>query len=109
VGKKKCSLSEAKKLMKRWDRGNHETLSDSIRYHVGKHGEGNTLKYLRKAYNFKKKGAHKAMRSDGSTIYKRKSDEYLIARNSKIVSYCPPYKMILNDYQHENRITTTAT
>ncbi len=66
----KCSLSEAKKLMKIWDKGNHKTNRDSIRYHVNKHGDGKTLKYLRKAYNFNKKGAHKVTRIDGSTIYK---------------------------------------
>lgn len=91
MDKDKCSLSEAKKLIKRWDKGNHKTNSDSIRYHVNKHGDGNTLKYLRKAYNFNKKGGHKVTRIDGSTIYKRKSGEYLIERDGKIVSYSPSY------------------
>jgi len=71
------------------DRGNHHSISDSIRYHVNKHGNSDTLKYLRKAYNFNKKGAHKVTRIDSSTIYKRKSGEYLIERQGKIVSYSP--------------------
>jgi hypothetical protein len=89
VKKDKISFSKAKKLMKIWDKGNHNTLSDSIRYHANKHGQGNTLKYLRKAYNFNKKGAHKVTRVDGSMIYKRKSGEYLIEHHAKIVSYSP--------------------
>jgi hypothetical protein len=87
--KARCSLTEAKKLINKWDKGNHYTICDSIRYHVKKHGDGDTLKYLRKAYNFNKKGAHHFTRSDGSTIYKRKSGEYLIERYAKIVSYSP--------------------
>jgi RHS repeat-associated protein len=83
----KMSLTEAKQLMGKWDKGNHERLSESLRYHANKWGGGDIVKYLRKAANFNKKGASKKFLDDGAIRYKRKDGEFIIERNGKIVSY----------------------
>ncbi len=85
----KITRSEAKHLMQLWDKATFPTRSECIRYHAIKHGFGNNVwKYLRKASNFKKKGAKKMYRaSDGSTIDLKKNGEFVIERNGKIISY----------------------
>ncbi|CAN2039335.1 hypothetical protein GMMP15_1180011 [Candidatus Magnetomoraceae bacterium gMMP-15] len=59
---KQCSLNETKKLIKRWDRGNHETLSASITYHTNKHGDGdiaiNLKELIRFYHDIKKERQH---------------------------------------------------
>ncbi len=84
-------LSEAKQLMKMWDKRSFRTLSDSIRYHAGKHGGGSDpWKYMRRAASFNKKGATRKPLGDGATRWTRKNGEFLIEKNGKIVSYGPP-------------------
>ena len=81
-------FSEAKRLISRWSKGNHDNIAESIRYHAKKHGfENNIPKYLRKAGSFNKKGATKKNLSDGATRWNKKNGEFLIEREGKIVSY----------------------
>ncbi|NYZ70042.1 hypothetical protein H0A36_28925, partial [Endozoicomonas sp. SM1973] len=81
-------LTEAKQLMSKWDKATYHTLSDSIRDHAKRHGFGNDIvKYLRKAANFNKKGAKQKALEDGAIRWNRKSGEFLIERNGKIVTY----------------------
>jgi hypothetical protein len=85
---KNMPVSEAKQLMSKWNKGNHYNIAESLRYHADKHGFGGDMpKYLRKAASFNKKGARKTTLSDGATRWNRKSGEFLIERDKKIVSY----------------------
>ncbi len=84
----KLTLSEAKTLMKLWGKGSFRNRAESIRYHVNKHGGGDYVKYLRKAANFNFKGARSTgIRDDGTIRFWRKSGEFIIMDNGKIVSY----------------------
>lgn len=87
---KGAELGELKKLIGRWDRGNHDSLRDSLKYHLREHGNGDLLKYLRQAYNFNKNGARKKILEDGATRWNRGDGSYIIERNGKIVSYGGP-------------------
>lgn len=84
----KITLSEAKRLLELWEKATFRTRSDSIRHHAVKHGFGKDVwRYMRKASCFKKKGAKKVYRSqDDSTLYLRKSGEFLIERKGKIIT-----------------------
>ena len=83
-----CKLSEAKKLVARWEKGTFSTLRGSILYHWQKHMPGTDVwTYLRKAAAFNKKGAVRKLVDDGIIRYERKSGEYLMEREGKIVSY----------------------
>ncbi|MCI5207227.1 MAG: RHS repeat-associated core domain-containing protein [Candidatus Electrothrix sp. ATG2] len=84
---KKMPLSEAKNLMSKWSKGTFDSISDSIRYHTGRHGDGDIAKYLRKAASFNKKGAKKKILDDGATRWNKKNGEFLIEREGKIVTY----------------------
>lgn len=80
-------IAEIKILMENWDKATYSTLALSIVDHADRHDfEQNYLKYLRKAKNFNKKGAHKKILSD-SAVRWNKGNEFLIERNGKIVSY----------------------
>jgi hypothetical protein len=86
------TLSEAKELMQRWNRGTFETVADSIRYHHESHGGGRDVwQYLRAATNFNKRGARRRWLPDGRTRWKKGNGEFLIeTQDGKIVSYGPP-------------------
>jgi hypothetical protein len=84
----KPTLSEAKKLVAKWEKGTFDTLRDTILYHWQKHlPERDVWTYLRKAADFNKKGAVRKFLDDGITRYERKSGEYLMERDGKIISY----------------------
>ena len=59
---------------------------EGIIWHANKHGDGKMLKYLRQANNFNKRRA-KSKWVEGAKKWTRKSGEYLIERDGKIVSY----------------------
>jgi hypothetical protein len=80
-------VAEIQQLMQTWDKATYPTLPASIVKHAQKHGfENEYLRYLRKAANFNKKGARKKYLPDGAIRW-NKGDEFLIERNSKIVTY----------------------
>jgi hypothetical protein len=80
-------VAEIQQLMQAWDKATYPTLPTSIVKHAQKHGfEDNYLRYLRKAANFNKKGAHKKLLPNGATRW-NKGDEFIIERDSKIVTY----------------------
>ena len=82
-----AEISEIQALMNSWDQATYPTLATSIVRHAEKHGfPGEYLKYLRKAANFKKKGARKKL-LPGGAIRSNKGAEFLIERNGKIVTY----------------------
>ena len=81
------SDEEIQALMTGWDKATYPTLPASIVRHAQKHGfGGDYLCYLRKAFNFNKKGARKKYLPD-EAIRWNKSNEFLIERNGKIVTY----------------------
>jgi len=83
-----------KQYMTSWDSSTYASIAESIVDHASRKGF-DPLKYLRKAYNFNKKGATRipkvGHRRDGSAVY-RKGNEFLIVRKDnfgmeKIVTY----------------------
>lgn len=85
---------EIQEYLNQWDKATYISTAQSILDHTTRKGV-EPLKYLRKAHNFKKKGAVRipknGYRWDGSAVYRRNS-EYLIIRPDefgieKIVSY----------------------
>ena len=65
----------------------YPTLPTSIVKQAQKHGfEDDYLRYLRKAANFNKKGSPKKYLPDGAIRW-NKGNEFLIERDSKIVTY----------------------
>ncbi|MGL5839781.1 MAG: hypothetical protein ACRCY3_14915 [Sphingorhabdus sp.] len=93
---KNVKLSEAKRLIGLWSKGNHSSLKASLEYHVGKHGSGDLTKYLRKAENFNYKGATKSELENGATRWNRKNGEFIIKdENGKIVSYGPEKSAVI--------------
>ncbi|MBI1926732.1 hypothetical protein HYR99_21125 [Candidatus Poribacteria bacterium] len=86
------SLSEAKALMRRWNKGTFDTVADSIRYHHETHSGGrNVWQYLRAATHFNKRGTRKRRLPDGRIRWKKGNGEFLIEnQEGKIVSYGPP-------------------
>jgi glutathione peroxidase-family protein len=79
----KDEITEIQQLMASWDKATYPTLPTSII----KHGfDPDYLRYLRKAANFNKKGAHKKYLLDGAIRW-NKGDEFLIERNGQIVTY----------------------
>jgi hypothetical protein len=81
-----AEISEIQALMDSWDQATYPTLATSIVRHAEKHGfPGEYLRYLRKAANFKKKGAHKKLLPDGAIRW-NKGAEFLIERDGKIVT-----------------------
>lgn len=86
-GGRKPTLSEAKSLMRLWDRSTFETLAESIRKHARKHGFGSDVwYYLRRSAAFRKRGASRKHLPDGAVRY-GKGREFLIERDGKIVTY----------------------
>ena len=81
-------LTEAKSLIARWEKGSFKKRKLNIKSHVRTRGRSDTWGYLRKADNFNKtRASSSGIRSDGSILYKRKSGEFLIERDGKIVTY----------------------
>lgn len=79
--------TEAKRLIRRWGRGTFPSRSLNIKYHAAKRGDGDIWRYLRRAYNFNKKGATATVQSGDTVRYERKSGEFLIERDGLIVTY----------------------
>ena len=90
VAKNQSQADEISRYMQRWGIGTPEQPFDNpahcIIWHANKHGDGKILKYLRQAHNFNKRRA-KSKWVDGAKKWTRKSGEYLIERDGKIVSY----------------------
>lgn len=87
-------IAEIKQYLTEWDIASYLSVSHNILDHALRKNF-DTLKLLRKAHNFNKKGAiripKKSYRRDNSAVY-RKSNEYLIVRPNqfgieKIVTY----------------------
>lgn len=85
--KSRLPLAEAKRLVRRWDRGSFATIAQSIRYHHEQHGTADVWSYLKKANAFDQAGARMLPRGDGSVRWLRRSGEFLITRNNRILSY----------------------
>lgn len=86
------SLAERVELLSKWDAGEHASVESSVAYHRLAHGEGLDLwEYLRRAAAFDLNEAARnpptGTRRDGTVKYKKKSGEFLIERNGKILSY----------------------
>jgi hypothetical protein len=80
--------SEYQRLSRLWGQGSFKNIAESLRYHYTKHGRSSFATYLRKADSFNYRGAQKISRSDGTTIHRRSSGEFVIKdRDGKIVSY----------------------
>ena len=90
VAKNKQQAEEIERLRQNWGVGKPEQPFDNpahcIIWHADKHGGGDILKYLRKANQFNKRGA-KMKWVYGAKRWRRKNGEFLIERDSKIVSY----------------------
>ncbi|MGB0387545.1 MAG: hypothetical protein ACPGWR_22225 [Ardenticatenaceae bacterium] len=90
VAKNEQQVEEIERYMQRWGIGRPEQRFDNpahcIVWHANKHGGGDILRYLRKASLFNKKGA-KSKSVRGAKKWLRKSGEFLIERDGKIVSY----------------------
>jgi hypothetical protein len=85
---RKPRLSEAKNLLRNWDAGTFSSRNASIRYHLRKHALAIDLwVYLRQASAFRNRGSRRKRKSDGTITYSRKSGEFLIEKNAKIISY----------------------
>ena len=81
-------MGEKRRLVSRWSKGSFDNVAKSIRYHASKHGSGQSVwKYLRKAADFNKRGARKTVLENGAVRWTRKSGEFLIEKEGKIVSY----------------------
>lgn len=82
------SREEAGTLISKWGKGTYKKVSDSMLDHARRKGFGDDVgKYLRKAANFNKTGAQSRILENGAKRWFRKSGEYIIERNGKIVSY----------------------
>lgn len=90
VAQNKSQADEIERYMQGWGIGTPEQPFDSpahcIIWHANKHGDGKILKYLRQANNFNKRRAKRKW-VEGAKKWTRKSGEYLIERDGKIVSY----------------------
>ena len=87
-------VAEIERYMTEWDAATYSSVAQSILDHAARK-QTDPLKYLRKAYNFNKRGAVRVpktgYRGDSSAVY-RKGNEYLIVRpdkygSEKIVTY----------------------
>ncbi len=81
------NYTEAKRLVARWGRGTLPNRQANIRYHALKRGNNDVWRYLRKAYNFNKKGAVVKLLPENRVHLERKSGEFLIEHNGYIVTY----------------------
>lgn len=81
------TLTEAKRMVARWDKGSFDTREDNIRHHVSLRGRNDLWWYLAKAYNFNKKGASTKFLPKGRIHFERKSGEFLIEKDGHIVTY----------------------
>jgi hypothetical protein len=82
-----AEIQEIQTLMTEWDAATYTSIAHSIFDHAERHGfPTDYLKYLRKAHNFNRKRAKQKILSDGSIRW-HKGIEFLIERDSKIVSY----------------------
>ncbi|NET60241.1 MAG: hypothetical protein F6K47_30095 [Symploca sp. SIO2E6] len=89
-----AEVAEIEQYMAEWDASNYISVAQSILDHASRK-KFDSLRYLRKAHNFNKKGAVRVpktgYRRDGSAVY-RKGNQYLIVRPDrfgieKIVTY----------------------
>jgi hypothetical protein len=85
-----AQVEEIERYMQAWGVGKPEQNFDSrahcIIWHADKHGGGDILRYLRKANNFNKRRARMKW-VFGAKRWRRKSGEFMIERDGKIVSY----------------------
>ena len=81
------TFTEARMLVALWGKGKLPSRRKNIRYHVRERGNGDLWQYLRKAYNFNKKGASARLLPDNRIHYERKSGEFLIEHDGYIVTY----------------------
>lgn len=83
-------VKEIETYMQKWGVGKPEQAFKSpahcMVWHANKHGDGNILRYLRKANKFNKRRA-KVKIIDGAKRWRKKNREFLIERDGKIVSY----------------------
>jgi hypothetical protein len=89
-----AEIVEIQQYLAEWEAGTYESVAQSVIHHAQRKGFS-SLKYLRKAHNFSKRGAKRVPKSgyrlDDSCVY-RKEDEFLIVRPDqygveKIVTY----------------------
>ena len=87
------TLTEAKRLLRFWDKGNSATLADSLRYHFAAHGEevgtSDVWQYVKEAKAFSQdlRGARAVDIGNGKTWYV-KSGRYVIKNpDGKILSF----------------------
>jgi len=90
VAKNKQEVEEIERYMQQWGVGRPEqkftTPAHCIVWHANKHGNGDILRYLRKASLFNKKRA-KSKWVRGAKRWIRKNGEFLIERDGQLVSY----------------------
>jgi RHS repeat-associated protein len=82
--------SEYARLSRLWSAATFKSIKDSLRYHYAKHGTSSFSTYLRRAAQFNYRGAQRITGKNGTTVFRRKSGEYIIKdKNGKILSYGP--------------------
>ncbi len=81
------SRTEFDKLTARWDKGTFPNLADSLRYHAGKHGKGDLVRYLRQSENFSTKGARRINLEGGAIRYEKNGRFQIRNDNDRVVSY----------------------
>ncbi len=81
------TLSRAKQIMSRWDRGSFDSRSQSIMYHYNKHGTKGLANYLESSANFQTRGAQSISRADGTTIYRKNNWYQIRNQDGKILSH----------------------
>ena len=89
----KLGFNEAKRLVGGWGTGTFRNLSQTIKYHFGKHGAevgaNNVWQYLRKAEGFARnlRGAKVTTLEDGAKRYVKNGHYVIKDKAGKIVSY----------------------
>lgn len=88
IAENECQVQQIEKLMDKWGQSSYDSVAHCIVDHANRHGfPGQYLKYLRKADNFNKKRSKKRNSEPRVIRWKKRSGEYLIERDGKIVSY----------------------
>ena len=84
-------LSEAKKLMRQWDKGTFDSRADSLRHHFDIHGHQvgakDVWQYMRKAAEFNKKGLKPRILEEGKKGYAREGRNIIYDYAGKILTY----------------------
>jgi len=87
-GNPAITWSEARRLVRGWDRSTFRTRAESIRYHHTKHGGDLRLwRYLVEASEFDRSRAAARLQQDGTIIYRRRTGAFLIESSGGTVSY----------------------